>query len=75
MATVCLVRYETSVGLHRRYLEMAYWTMETMGQSLPDAVANTIRWREGAGPHLVTDQQVSFLVEPWNVRKFPRHPQ
>lgn len=41
-----------------RYLEMAFWTMETMGQPLPDAVANTVRWREEARPHLVTDQQV-----------------
>ncbi|CAM9991410.1 unnamed protein product [Scytosiphon promiscuus] len=53
------VRHELEDGLLLRYLEMAYWTMETMGQTLPDAVANTIRWREGAGPHLVTDQQVA----------------
>lgn len=41
---------------------MAFWTMEYMGQSLPDAVASTVRWREEAGPHLVTDEQVQSGV-------------
>lgn len=41
-----------------RYLEMAYWTMDSMGQALPDAVASTVRWRESTRPHLLTDQQV-----------------
>lgn len=38
---------------------MAFWTMETMGQPLPDAVASTVLWREEARPHLVTDQEVT----------------
>lgn len=45
-------------AIRTRYLEMAYWTMESMGQPLPDAVASTVRWREDATPHLVTDDQV-----------------
>ncbi|CAN0417254.1 unnamed protein product [Pylaiella littoralis] len=51
--------HELDDDLLMRYLEMAYWTMETMGQTLPDAVASTVRWREAAGPHLLTDQQVA----------------
>lgn len=46
-----------------RYLEMAFWTMETMGQPLQDAVASTVRWREDAGPHLLTDPQVTRRLD------------
>ncbi|CAM9904510.1 unnamed protein product [Ectocarpus fasciculatus] len=51
--------HELDDGLLMRYLEMAYWTMETMGQPLADAVGSTVRWREDAAPHLVTDDQVA----------------
>lgn len=47
---------------------MAFWTMETMGQPLPDAVASTVRWREEAGPHLVTEQQVVQRVDACETR-------
>eukprot|EP00752_Nemacystus_decipiens_P005199 g4718.t1 len=52
-------KHELDDGLLLRYLEMAFWTMETLGQPLPDAVASTVRWREEARPHLITDQQVA----------------
>ncbi|CAM9643337.1 unnamed protein product [Ectocarpus sp. 13 AM-2016] len=51
--------HELDDELLMRYLEMAYWTMESMGQPLPDAVASTVRWREDATPHLLTDEQVA----------------
>ncbi|CAM9207418.1 unnamed protein product [Ectocarpus sp. 6 AP-2014] len=51
--------HELDDELMMRYLEMAYWTMESMGQPLPDTVASTVRWREDATPHLLTDNQVA----------------
>lgn len=60
----CVVRLISAICHSNRYLEMAFWTMETMGQPLPDAVASTVRWREEAKPHLVTDQQVTKRLDP-----------
>ena len=43
----------------RRYLEMAYWTMETGGKPLAEAIGDSVRWREEVGPHRVTEREVS----------------
>lgn len=59
MCTYKCVAYRGNI---HRYLEMAYWTMDTMGQPLVDAVASTVRWREAARPHHLTDQQVIYLL-------------
>ncbi|CAN0424513.1 unnamed protein product, partial [Laminaria digitata] len=37
---------------------MAFWTMETGGKPLTEAIGDSVRWREEVGPHLVTEGEV-----------------
>lgn len=51
-------QHPSSCGATNRFLHLGSWTLEAGGKPLVDAIEDTLRWREEAKPHLISNQEV-----------------